>query len=152
MLYQGRRPVEIMICEWTTSLCTELQTIRGESAFLSFYESLVALITLHLWCGPEGHQQVALIGDNTAALTVAVSQRGKGDLGKVCREVALRQARGGLVIAVGHLPTKHTVLADALSRLSSPDPPRFPSQLRGLPCRAMPCLGDLFRIEPPAGA
>ena len=92
---------------------------------------------------------MALVGDNLAALTVAISQRGRGDLGAVCREVALRQARQGLEIAVGHLPSKLNVHADALSRLTAPSPGTWPEELQDLPRRSMPDLSELFLIRRP---
>ena len=149
ILYRGQQAIETMVCEWTTPICEALGTVRGESAYLSFYEALVALVCLHIWCGSGGHHRVALIGDNLAALTVAVSQRGKGDLGRVCREVALRQAQWSLDIAVGHLPTEQNKQADALSRLAAPGPPAFPPELVSLPRHSLPRLSELFRIEPP---
>ena len=96
-----------------------------------------------------GARSVAVVGDNVGALTVAVSRRGRGDLGKVCREVALRQARSGLHVAAGHLPSELNTWADALSRLSSPQPSQIPEELRHLPRRTLPPLRQLFRIEPP---
>ena len=94
---------------------------------------------------------MAVVGDNIGALTVAVSRRGRGDLGKVCREVALRQARFGLHLAVGHLPSLLNSWADALSRLTAPQPAAMPPELAGLPRRPMPLLNELFQIEPPRG-
>ena len=150
VLYAGTHPTEIMVVDWSDALCSELGAERGSSACLSFFEALMALIALYTWCGAGGHRHVALIGDNLAALTTAVSLRGKGDLGRVCREIALLQGRLGLELAVGHLPSDDNVEADALSRQSGPSPPPVPQQLRGLPQRPMPELSDLFRLETPA--
>ena len=151
-MYDGTRPIEVVTCDWDDSLCANLGVIRGESAYLAFFESLVVLISLALWCGHGGLRRIAIIGDNLAALTVAISHRGRGDLGRVCREVALRQARWNLEITVGHLPTADNGLADALSRLTGPSPAAFPPELVALPRRRMPPLAALFRIEPPAEA
>ena len=92
---------------------------------------------------------MALVGDNVAALTVAVTQRGKGDLGKICREVALRQARLGLEIAAGHLASSLNTHADALSRLTAPTPAEWPEELVHLPRRSLPGLDELFWISRP---
>ncbi len=83
------------------------------------------------------------------AIAVGVSGGGEGDRGKVCREVALRQARSGLSVAAGHLPSALNTWADALSPLTAPTPAQIPEELRGLPRMSMPALRDLFRIEPP---
>ena len=150
--FLGKTPVEHFACDFTDELCRELGTVRGESAYLTFYEALVVLATLEVWYPAGGARGVAVVGDNVGALTVAVSRRGRGDLGKVCREVALRQARSGLSVAAGHLPSALNTWADALSRLTSPTPARIPEELRDLPRRCAPSLQELFRIEPPRAA
>ena len=99
------------------------------------------------WGGPGGVQQVALVGDNLGALTVALSRPGRGDLGSVCREFALRQARWGLHIAVGHLPSALNTWADALSRRHAPTPEAVPPELQRLPCAPPPGLSELFLIS-----
>ena len=149
ILFEGRRPTEWMAVEWTEDLCRELRVERGQSAFLSFLEALTALAAVVRWCPAGGRSAVALVGDNVAALTVAVSRRGRGDLGRICRELALVQARHSLTISVGHLATKLNTWADALSRLAAPDRAEVPQDLRSVPRRAWPELADLFRIRPP---
>ena len=62
---------------------------------------------------------MALLGDNTAALNAAVSYRGKNVLGLISREISWRKVRFGWRYAVGHLPSEHNLLADALSRLDT---------------------------------
>ena len=69
-------------------------------------------------------------------------------MGRLCRELALLQARRALTIAVGHLATKLNTWADALSRLSAPEPAEVPEELLALPRRAWPELDTLFRIRP----
>lgn len=156
--FLGKRPVEYFTCDFTEELCSELGTVRGESAHLTFYEALVVLATLEVWYPAGGARGVAVVGDNVGALTVAVSRRGRGDLGKVCREVALRQARSGLHVAAGHLPSSLNTWADALSRLTAPRPAAAPAswkpaevpiEIRHLPRRSLPPISQLFRIEPP---
>merc|ERR1712051_1149395 len=117
-----------MVLEWGPDLCRDLGVVSGVSKYLPFFEALTALAAIVKWCGPGGLQQVALVGDNLGALTAAVSHKGRGDLGRVCREVALRQARWGIHIAVGHLPSALNTWADALSRLHAPGPSAFPAE------------------------
>ena len=90
---------------------------------------------------------MGLFCDNIGALTAAVSTRGRGDLARVCREIALRQARLGLVIAVGHIPSELNTWADALSRVHAPSPAAVPEELLRLTRRTPPHLGQLFSIE-----
>ena len=146
----GRTPREVLVFDWTPAVCEALHTVRGDSAFLTFYEALVLLAALHVWAASGQEQSWAIVGDNIGALTVAASQRGRGDLARICREVALLQARHGLQLSVGHLPTKLNLWADPLSRLSAPRPAQLPRELAGLPRRAPPELDVLFAIEPPS--
>ena len=95
---------------------------------------------------------MALVGDNLAALTTAVSHRGRGDLGRVCRELALRQARWGLQLAVGHLPSELNDWADSLSRCYAPVPPPVAAEISDLPQMPPPDWSTLFAIEPPTSS
>ena len=147
ILFEGRHPKEWIATEWTDAFCSQLRAERGQSAYLTFFEAFTVLAAVALWCQPGHRSEVAVVGDNVGALTVAVSRRGRGDLGRLCRELALLQARLSLTIAVGHLATKLNTWADALSRLSSPDPAEVPQELRGLPQRSWPALSSLFRIR-----
>ena len=146
ILYRGKVAMELMVVSWTPELCEQLGVIRGDSAFLSYLEALTALAALVRWCVPGGRRCLALVGDNVAALTVAVSQRGRGDLGRICREVALRQSKLGLEVAVGHLASKLNSLADALSRLTAPSPAEWPEELQGVLRRDWPSQQELFLI------
>ena len=148
VLYEGTRPTAWMTADWTEDLCDRLQVVRGQSAYLAFFEAYTVVASLARWCTPGGRREVAVVGDNIAALTVALSRRGRGDLGRLCRELALRQARQDLCIAVGHLATHLKTIADALSRLSAPEPSRFPEELRGVPQVRWPSPEMLFEIRP----
>ena len=144
--FSGSRPVETLTLKWSEDLCRRLGVRSGESRFLPFFEALTALIALVRWGGPGGLKELALVGDNLGALTAAVSQKGKGDVARVCREFALRQARWGTVIAVGHLPSALNTWADALSRVFAPSPPAIPPELAVLPVVQPPSLDDVFCI------
>ena len=150
--FAGRQPVACLVMEWTPSLCEGLKVRSGESKFLPFFEALTALAAITVWCGPGRLQSAALVGDNLAALTTAVSFRGRGDLGRVCRELALRQARWGLHLAVGHLPSEINDWADSLSRRFAPCPPPLPQILEELPRETPPEMSSLFTIEPPTAS
>ena len=149
ILYDGKIARAVLVADWSPEWCRRLGVIRGDSAFLSFLEAFTVLAALTVWCPPGGRRCLALVGDNVAALTVAVTQRGKGDLGKICREVALRQARLGLEIAAGHLTSKLNTHADALSRLTAPSPAEWPQELLSLPRRSLPELSELFWLGRP---
>ena len=53
-----------------------------------------------------------------------------------------------LCIAVGHLATHLNTITDALSRLSAPEPSKFPEGLRGVPQVRWPSPETLFAIRP----
>ena len=142
--------MERFILHWTPSLCEGLQVKRGDSKHLPFFEALTALAAICTWCGPGRLQSAAVVGDNLAALTATIAFRGRGDLGRVTRELSLRQARWGLRLAVGHLPSELNTWADALSRQFGPQPPAIPAELADLPCPPQPGLHDLFSIPTPA--
>ena len=100
----------------------------GVPAFQTFREYLALFISLVLWAGPR--DPIAIIGDNTGALQLAMDLNGDGGLLAISREIAWRTARHGWLYGAGHLPTEANSLADALSRLTESD--RVPLQLRHL--------------------
>ena len=146
ILFHVRKPVEYMATAWGDDLCQRLRVTRGESRCLACFEALVALSALEKWSCQGLLREMALVGDNLAALSVAVSLRGKGDLAQVCREVALRQAWFGLHLAVGHLPTELNTWADALSRIHAPKAAAVPPGLARARHREWPSVKELLRL------
>ena len=63
---------------------------------------------------------LAFLGDNIASLQLAISGRAKGAMGALARELFLRRTKGDWKYSVGHLPSEHNTIADALSRLHEP--------------------------------
>ena len=100
----------------------------GEPAFQTFWEYLALVISRVLWAGPR--DPIAIIGDNTGALQLAIDLNGDNALLAISREVAWRRARHGWTYGAGHLPTEANSLADALSRLVKGE--KVPLQLRRL--------------------
>ena len=133
--------------DWTPDLCSALRVERGQSAYLTYFEAFTVLSAVSLWCGAGQQSSIAIVGDNIGALTVAVSRRGRGNLGRLCRELALLQAHHSLTIAVGHLATHLNTWADALSRLTAPDPAQVPAELLDVPRRRWPAVDTLFKIS-----
>ena len=146
ILYEDTSAVEHMAIAWDTEFADRFGAAVGDSGCLAFYEAVVVLAAIQAWGVDGKRKRMALIGDNVGALTVAISLRGRGDLAQVCREVALRQARFGLELCVGHLPSERNVDADALSRLAAPSPASFPASLLAVPSRAWPQTDRLFTI------
>ena len=152
MHFTGRTPTDYLVMRWQPEMCASLGVEIGASKFLPFFEALTALAAIVVWGGRSRIQAFALVGDNLGALTAAVSTKGKGDVARICREIALRQAREGLVVSVGHLPSELNDWADALSRLHAPTPAEVPSVLLQLPRRTAPSMSQLFHLEPPGPA
>ena len=75
---------------------------------------------------------LAFLGDNTAALQLAISDRAQGEMGALARELFLWRTRCDWKYSVGHLPSEHNTIADALSRLHEPGHAcQFPEALTG---------------------
>ena len=88
---------------------------------------------------------IAIVGDNTASLQVALSGKAKGPLGALAREIFLRKAREDWRYQVGHLPSEHNTVADYLSRLAQPGAPTAPlAELGGAAEVPIPDLAGLW--------
>ena len=101
----------------------------------TFLEAYTLLLSLIAWppSSTSGPERLGVLGDNVGALQNALSLSGKGPLLTVAREIAWRQAAEGWHFSVGHIPTESNTVADALSRLSAPEPASFPDALRDVP-------------------
>ena len=64
---------------------------------------------------------LALLGDNIAALQLALSFKGRGALNTISRGKSWHRCRLGWNYAVGHLAAEQNDLADALSRTAAPE-------------------------------
>ena len=90
---------------------------------------------------------IAVVGDNTASLQVALSGKAKGSLGALARELFLRKAREDWHYQVGHLPSEHNSIADFLSRLAQPGAPAAPlAELEGAAEVPVPDLASLWAM------
>ena len=84
------------------------------------WEYMVIWLALELWGDQHRAEGLAILGDNIAALSGALSLKGKSGLSRITRELAWRKVRRGWRYACGHLPAERNDLADALSRLTAP--------------------------------
>ena len=95
------------------------------------------------------HESVAVLGDNTAALSDALALKGKGIMLAVARELSWRQPRRKWSFDVGHLPAEHNVVADALSRTTDPKGCAWPARALASAASAKPPkLKDLWLACP----
>ena len=94
-------------------------------------------------------ESVTIFGDYTAALSGALSLKGKGPPLAVAREIAWRQARRGWKFETSHLPSEHNQVADALSRTADPKGKAWPSlALSGARAVTPMKLRDLWLARP----
>ena len=113
-------------CQWTVKDASHLDIKIGEPAGQTFWEYATLLIGLEVWCGRFLTETLAVLGDNTGSLQDALQLKGRGPLLSLSRELSWRQARHGWKFTVGHVPSEHNDLADALSRLHADKPKKFP--------------------------
>jgi hypothetical protein len=138
---------EFFSSAWPANGIPHLAVLPGNPRFQSFWEFVGALMALVVWGHLFTETYVDLLGDNLAALTDTIALKGKGLMMAVAREVSWRQARLGWRFKVGHVPSKHLRLADALSRLHGPSPPPFPHALRECSEVEAPSLESLWRVR-----
>ena len=115
--------------------------------FQSYWEFATVALALLTWAGRHRAHALAVLSDNTSALQDALHLKGNKQMLPIARELAWRRARFGWRYEVGHLPSEHNVLADALSRLFAPDASTIPSELRAAREIAPAQLKDLWRLE-----
>ena len=87
---------------------------------------------------------VLLGGDNLTALQNSLNLRsGKVDMNAICREISWRKIIDGWRFKPVHYPKKFNTVADALSRMTAPDPlPRPSAALGGASLRCPPIQDD----------
>jgi hypothetical protein len=141
--------VEYFSVVWSNDDAEHLNVVTHETRHQTFWEFATLLLALTTWGDKFVQDTVLIAGDNTAALTSALSLKGKGELLAVARELSWRQARRGWRFSVGHLPSEYNVVADALSRVADPKGCEWPSlALAGAEYTAPPRLRDLWLACP----
>ena len=78
-------------------------------------------LVLLTWGDSFSERGFAIMGDNISSLSCAIGLKGKGALSQISREISWRKVRHRWRFSVAHVPSEQNVLADALSRTSSPD-------------------------------
>ena len=112
---------------WAEDDAEHLQVWTGDPAFQTFWEFATLLLCLMAWGAYFRDESVVIFGDNTAALSGALSLKGRGCLLAVAREISWRQAKRGWRFETAHLPSEHNQVADALSRTADPKGKAWPA-------------------------
>ena len=120
VLFEDTRPIAYFELDWRSVDLGPLGISVGEPSAQTTFEYLTLFFVLLTWGTSLRRQGLALLGDNIAALQLALSLKGKGALNTISREIAWRRCRHGWYYAVGHLAAEQNDLADALSRTGAP--------------------------------
>ena len=140
---------EFFATVWCDDDAACLQVWPNDPAFQTFWEFATLLLCLLQWGAHFVDESVTIFGDNTAALSGALSLKGKGPLLAVAREIAWRQARRKWKFETAHLPSEHNQVADALSRTADPKGKAWPSlALAGARAVTPMKLRDLWLARP----
>jgi len=129
VLYRGQLPTAYTYVQWTPQVASYLNVPFGESSGQTHLEVLMLAISLKVFMEELADHAFTLVGDNTASLNILANLTGNGTMGLITREVALLRAYSDLRFNIGHLPTEHLSLADALSRLFESAPAQWPDIL-----------------------
>ena len=143
---------EFFAAKWDQKDFKNMDVTTGESRSQTFFEFLTLFLSLLLWANRSGERALAVVGDNTAALSNALSLKGRGPLLAVSRELAWQRARKGWVFEVGHIPAEQNEVADALSRLCAVPAKIFPANaLEGAQEVKAPKVDSLWHALPDLG-
>ena len=128
---------------------------RGESGFTTTWEMLAILIAARTWACPS-YGPLHIRSDSLASLSAAARMASSAPgLSLVLRELALLQASDQFFPAsLTHIPGVANDWADALSRLSAPEPRSLPPALAACPRARVPARGPQWyrALAPPTSA
>ena len=128
-------PISFIRMAWTKRWADRLGCTIGEPHGQTTWEFLTLLLAMLQWGTAYKDIGIAIVGDNTAALSAALSFKGRGGLTILTREFSWRKVRHRWRLATGHLPAEANTVADALSRLCAPaghESKAFPEALVGV--------------------
>ena len=141
--------VEYFSVVWYGDEAPHLDVEPDDSRHQTFWEFATLFLALCTWGDRFVDQKRAVLGDNTGALSSALSLCGRGNLIAIGRELSWRQARRRWNFEVGHLPSEYNVVADALSRTADPKGAPWPAlALASAACVSPPKLCDLWLASP----
>ena len=145
VLRQGDFVVSYFYGNWSADEERDLGVVIGDPAHQTTFEFLALFMVLLVFGTEFSDVGLAIVGDNTASLSLALSLKGGKALGRVSREIAWRRIRCGWRYKCGHLPSELNVTADALSRMSEPAGiGQLPDQLGRAVRRGTPTLADVW--------
>ena len=147
VLRHGERCVEYFAQKWHEHSAPHTEAEIGLPKWQTFWEFSTLLLALEVWGSHFTQEEVAVLGDNTGSLQNAIDLKGRGPLLSIARELAWRKAKFEWKYSVGHLASEHNILADALSRMASPEPSRLPDPVKRAREITAPDLKSLWKLR-----
>jgi len=142
VLWRTGVPTEFLELSWTEQQADSVKATIGQPKSQTTFEYLALYLVLRQWGDHFWREGFAILGDNVASLSCAVSFKGKGALCQISREIAWRKVRRQWRYIVAHVPSEQNQTADALSRTAAP---RATTEERSFPAAA---LKGATRVEP----
>jgi len=154
LLLQGSQPIEYFSVVWDEGILRRIGATQGDSRWQSVWEFVTLLLSLLLWGHLSAESLLCILGDNIAALQLALTLKGRGHMLTISREISWRKIRFNWHFGVQHLPKDQNTVADALSRMYAPSPAKLPVVLQSplIKRRSTPLWPDVWQawVEAPA--
>ena len=145
ILFRFGVPFQVLQLNWDSAVCALLKVEAGLPKYQALWECVTLFLRLVSWGSWATEVPIMILGDNVGALQHAIALKGKGHMLIVAREKAWRQARVSWKFDVSHFPNECNHDADALSRISAPEPAPFRSALARLYRVVLQPWSSLFR-------
>ena len=132
VLYHNKVAKRWFASHLPSELLNKFKASVGDPSFNTLWEAVALLVALRLWLpSTDRRLSTRIKSDNVGALRTLLKLTSPSQaMGVVAREVALDVAAGNYQITeLEHVPGVTNVVADALSRMWSPEPLPFPLQI-----------------------
>jgi len=126
--------------------CKRFNAEIGSSAFNTLWEALALLVAIRLWLPTLSWIDLTVKSDNLAALYAALKYKANDPkLNAIAREIAYDVCQGEYELKLlKHIPGISNIIPDVLSRVHSPSPPPWPTELGHATQRWLPARGSGF--------
>lgn len=132
VLYHRKKPQRWFASHLPAELLQKFQAQAGDPAHNTLWEAIALLVAMRLWLPRTDRKlSVRIKSDNVGALRTLLKMTPPSQpMGQIAREIALDVAAGNYQITeLRHVAGISNVVADALSRMWSPEPLEFPLQI-----------------------
>ena len=139
--YEEGRPTAYFADSITQCDLQRFRASLGDSASLTIWEALAVLVGMRIRQDPDHSTALVSVRSDSLGALLAASKASSPspELNIVLREIALEDAElGSRIHCAQHIPGMANDLADALSRLSAPEPKPVALVLRHIPRTPVP--------------